>query len=217
LQCKKCNHQVANGIKFCTNCGEPIEIKPKMKFCPSCGSKREDQENFCTICGFQYAESKETFIESRTNEGMFHEETSFTQHHRGEASAGSYAKFGQRFLATLIDSVILFVFMFIFSSLFFPYYYGADIRVRLWGVIFGLAYKAGMESSSLQGTIGKRAMGLKVVDLQGQRISITRAIGRYFASYISALILAIGYLMALFTEKRQTLHDMIAGTLVVKK
>jgi uncharacterized RDD family membrane protein YckC len=55
------------------------------------------------------------------------------------------------------------------------------------------------------------------VDLHGKRISFPRALGRFFATYLSGIILGIGYLMALFTGKRQTLHDMIASTLVVKK
>jgi uncharacterized RDD family membrane protein YckC len=63
----------------------------------------------------------------------------------------------------------------------------------------------------------KKAMGIKVVDLQGNRISFPRAFGRFFATYLSGIILGIGYLMALFTGKRQTLHDMIASTLVVKE
>jgi uncharacterized RDD family membrane protein YckC len=74
-------------------------------------------------------------------------------------------------------------------------------------------YEAGMESSSKQATLGKMALGLKVTDLEGHRISFTRATGRHFAKYLSG-ILFLGYIMAGFTERHQALHDMIAGTLV---
>jgi uncharacterized RDD family membrane protein YckC len=78
-------------------------------------------------------------------------------------------------------------------------------------------YYALLESSTWQGTLGKRALGLEVTDLEGRRISFGRATGRFFAKIISALILWIGFIMAGFTEKKQALHDMIAGTLVIRK
>ncbi|PYV64750.1 MAG: RDD family protein, partial [Acidobacteria bacterium] len=58
--------------------------------------------------------------------------------------------------------------------------------------------------------------GLKVTDLAGRRISFARASGRYFAKYLSSMTLLIGYIMAGFTERKQALHDMIAGTLVIR-
>jgi hypothetical protein len=59
------------------------------------------------------------------------------------------------------------------------------------------------------------AFGIKVTDLDGERIGIGRGVGRYFASWLSCVILMIGLLMAAFTKKRQALHDMVSGTLVV--
>ncbi len=78
-------------------------------------------------------------------------------------------------------------------------------------------YYALLQSSAWQATLGKKALGLEVTDLAGARISFGRATGRYFARYISIMTLGIGYLMAGFTEKKQALHDMIAGTLVIRK
>ena len=75
-------------------------------------------------------------------------------------------------------------------------------------------YEALMESSSHQATLGKMIFGLKVTDLEGNRISFARATGRHFAKYASAMILGIGFIMAGFTERKQALHDMLAGTLV---
>jgi len=77
-------------------------------------------------------------------------------------------------------------------------------------------YEAAMESSSKQATLGKMALGLKVTDEQGRRISFGRATARYFSKIISGMILLIGYIMAGFTARKQALHDMIAGTLVTR-
>jgi uncharacterized RDD family membrane protein YckC len=84
-------------------------------------------------------------------------------------------------------------------------------------VIASWLYYALMESSAKQGTLGKMAIGIKVTDLAGNRITFGRATGRYFGKIISALTLNIGYLMAGFTQQKQSLHDMIAGCLVVLK
>ena len=72
-----------------------------------------------------------------------------------------------------------------------------------------------LESSRLQATLGKLLFGIKVVGLSGKRISFARATGRFFAKILSGQVLLIGYLMAAFTERKQALHDLLAGTLVV--
>jgi uncharacterized RDD family membrane protein YckC len=77
-------------------------------------------------------------------------------------------------------------------------------------------YFAAFESSPWQATPGKKVMGLRVTDLEGKRVSFVRASGRYFGKIISGLILGIGFAMAGFTEKKQALHDMLVGCLVVK-
>ncbi|MEO8024895.1 MAG: RDD family protein [Bryobacteraceae bacterium] len=92
--------------------------------------------------------------------------------------------------------------------------YGGFILITLIGAWL---YHALMESSRYQGTLGKKAMGLIVTDLNGHRISFGRASGRFFGKMITGMTMGIGYAMAGFTEKRQCLHDMIAGCLVVKK
>ena len=79
-------------------------------------------------------------------------------------------------------------------------------------------YFALMESSARQATIGKIALGLYVTDLQGRRLSFGRATGRFFAKIITGLVpFFIGYIMAGFTARKQALHDMIAGCLVLKR
>jgi uncharacterized RDD family membrane protein YckC len=79
-------------------------------------------------------------------------------------------------------------------------------------------YHALLESSEWGGTAGKKALGLVVTDLNGQRVSFARATGRHFGKIVTSFIpLGIGYAMAGFTEKRQTLHDMLASCLVLRK
>ena len=78
-------------------------------------------------------------------------------------------------------------------------------------------YHALMESSRWQATPGKLALGIRVTDLNGHRISFGRATGRHFGKIVSSIPLLIGWIMAAFTEKKQALHDMVAGCLVIKK
>jgi len=75
-------------------------------------------------------------------------------------------------------------------------------------------YGAFMESSSYQATLGKMIFGMKVTDLSGNRISFERATGRHFAKWLSGMVLCIGFIMVGFTERKQGLHDLLAGTLV---
>ena len=78
-------------------------------------------------------------------------------------------------------------------------------------------YEALMLSSPYQATLGKMIFGMKVTDLYGNRISFARATGRHFAKYVSGpFTLLIGFIMVGFTERKQGLHDIIAGTLVRK-
>ncbi len=81
----------------------------------------------------------------------------------------------------------------------------------------GWLYFALMESSTHQATLGKKVLGLKVTDLDGNRVSFGRATGRFFGKYLSGLIFYFGFIMAAFTEKKQALHDLIAGCLVLKR
>ncbi|MGC2695853.1 MAG: RDD family protein [Candidatus Angelobacter sp.] len=127
------------------------------------------------------------------------------------AAAGihPYAGFWMRVGAYLLDVLILFVPLGILSL------------VPIFGIIANIVgiwlYFALQESSERQATIGKRALNIYVTDLQGRRISFGQATGRYFSKIISSLILGIGYFMVGFTEKKQGLHDMIAGTLVMRR
>ena len=149
-------------------------------------------------------------------------------------SAGNYreyASFGSRFGAALLDGLLLMVAQFIIFSIFgvSSAFSGAmdpeTVQEGIGGsVIFayllstavGIAYYAYYESSAKQATLGKQAFGLVVTNMNGERITALNAVGRYFAKIVSAMILLIGYLMQPFTQRKQALHDMLAGTLVYK-
>lgn len=90
-----------------------------------------------------------------------------------------------------------------------------ELLANLSGLLLGWFYYAGFESSPAQATPGKQLLGLRVTDLGGQPIGFGRASGRYFARILSSLILMIGYLMAAFTARKQSLHDLLSGCLVV--
>ncbi|MGZ4055557.1 MAG: RDD family protein [Bacteroidia bacterium] len=83
------------------------------------------------------------------------------------------------------------------------------------GKLIGLLYFSFMESSSKQATFGKLIIGLKVTDLNGNRISFVKALGRNLAKYISNFTFYIGYVIAGFTQKKQALHDILSNCYVV--
>jgi uncharacterized RDD family membrane protein YckC len=79
-----------------------------------------------------------------------------------------------------------------------------------------MVYHIIMESSVKQATYGKQLLKIKVCDLSGERITLARAVGRNLAKAFSVLTFFTGYLISFFNKKQQCLHDMIAGTLVMK-
>jgi uncharacterized RDD family membrane protein YckC len=87
----------------------------------------------------------------------------------------------------------------------------------LFSLLLTVIYFAGMHASKWQATIGKKALGLVVTDLKGNRITFWRGLGRYLAMSFLSSIFMIGYIIAAFTDKKQSLHDFIAGTFVVRK
>ena len=96
--------------------------------------------------------------------------------------------------------------VFLFISMLFP-----AIVIVEW------LYEASLTSSTWQGTVGKHLLGLRVTDLAGNPIDFARSTGRFFAKFLSRLCFSIGYIMVAFTERKQGLHDILAGTLVWKQ
>jgi len=145
---------------------------------------------------------------------------------------GRYGGFWRRVLAYIIDAIILSIVGGVISGSVLgsaaglssltaggdptAAFTGAMAGVQVVSFVLNWLYFAILESSSMQGTLGKKALGMIVTDLDGGRISFGRATGRYFAKILSALVLCIGYIMVGFTERKRGLHDMIANTLVIK-
>lgn len=94
-------------------------------------------------------------------------------------------------------------------------FYAAMWPAILLSFVIGWLYFAVCESSVWQGTLGKLALGIRVTDMDGKRISFPRALGRYAAKLLSFLILGVGFLMVAWTQRKQGLHDIIASTLVL--
>ncbi len=154
-----------------------------------------------------------------------------------------YAGFWKRFVAYIIDSIIIgmgsvvllvpllaAIGLGVFSMNNINSYYDSETAVGfllamlaayallVLGIMAaGWLYFALMESSGQQGTLGKMAVGIKVTDVNGTRVTFARATGRYFAKFISSLTMGVGYAMAGFTQQKQALHDIIAGCLVIDK
>jgi len=121
-----------------------------------------------------------------------------------------YAGFWERFAAGIIDGLILAI-----PNLLFQYTLGPAgtflSLVMIW------LYAAIQESGSAQSTIGKKIVGIRVQGENGERLSFGQATGRHFGKWISTLILFVGFLMMLWDENKQTLHDKMAGAFIVKK
>jgi uncharacterized RDD family membrane protein YckC len=139
--------------------------------------------------------------------------------------AAAYAGFWRRVLALIIDYCIIMFVVFVIAFIigFAAAFSGAitsSEQAETYGQWFGIIcfwlYYALMESSKMQATLGKRALGIKVYTEEGQRLSFGRATARHFGKILSGLILGIGFIMAAFTEKKQALHDIMAKTVLVK-
>lgn len=143
-----------------------------------------------------------------------------------------YAGFWRRFVGWLIDILIIIIFSHwvtvaissfidtpipdtmsfkaILSSL-------LPIAIIISVVNFFLTalYYSLLEASPLQATVGKHIAGLKITDMEGLRISYGKAFLRRVYSLLSILPLFIGYIVAGFTSRKQTFHDILAKTVVV--
>ncbi len=191
--------------------------------CSACGREGPDQANFCQYCGQPLNLTTQAADIAATADS--------------HVAAPGYAGFWRRFFAFGIDVIFMFIVV-TGADAVLGYLLGIDVKpsggiqaaVRAGvkqaaGAFLGMMldsailwlYWSLFESSALQATLGKMALGLQVTDLHGNPISFAQATGRNFAKLISGLICGIGFLMAGWTEKKQALHDIMAGTLVVRK
>jgi len=216
VYCSKCGGVMADGAAFCSNCGQAFAVAAAMARAPMMSSSVAAPIVGGVTAAPPYA---------------------------GYAAVPrvEYAGFWVRFLAFLIDSAVMGIgFVLILIPLIFLTGLGGiigeihpnedmnDIGIfMLFGLLFLAAtvsllwtwlYHALMESSEWQSTVGKRLLGLVVTDMAGQRVSFGRATGRHFAKIVTNMVPAfIGYIMAGFTERKQALHDMLAGCLVLRR
>lgn len=206
---------------YCSKCG--TEISAATTFCPTCGQPTQG--------GIAATPATPGAIVP-SGPGAF--APAAPVYYPG----AQYAGFWLRFAAYLIDSllatvafVVLLIPILVFSGVMpaigrisrgeDP----ADVFALVSSIFVAIAlslagiwlYYALLESSSWQGTVGKRALNLKVTDMSGNPVTFGRASGRFFARFITELIpLKIGYILAGFTEKKQAIHDMIASCLVLR-
>jgi len=204
-------------------------------FCSKCGKAVDPGSTFCAACG-QAVEFKAGALP-----------TTYTGATPAASAVGGvtdYAGFWLRFVAYVIDSVILgipvcaIVLIILVLTGALGAMHNMDVSdpphavvgllgMGIIGMYFGIIsvaivggwlYYAYCESSAWQGTLGKKALGLIVTDLEGRPVTFGRASGRFFSKIITGLIpFGIGYIMAGFTARKQALHDMIASCLVLRR
>jgi len=142
------------------------------------------------------------------------------------ATEPRYAGFWKRLAAYLIDLMLIYI---VESVLAVGVVMMGPREINIVGIISGLfnfmlvsaalawAYYALFESSPMQGTVGKYALGIYVTDRHGDPIGFWRATTRYWLKPLSTLTLMVGWIMAAFTPRKQALHDLLAGTLVFSR
>jgi uncharacterized RDD family membrane protein YckC len=135
-----------------------------------------------------------------------------------------FGSFDQRLLASFLDWFIVFgAFVIVIFVVVLLVLQDKETRMT---ASFGLLacvpfakfiYQIVMESSAKQATYGKQMLKIKVVDMNGDRITFGKAMARNLCKIFSVLTFFIGYLLAFFNKQQQCLHDMMAGTLVIKE
>ena len=134
-----------------------------------------------------------------------------------------YANFGERLGAYIMDyifvSLIMMVLLAFTEYTFNDFVYRMDERysINVGYLVVGWLYASILESSKKQATWGKQMMKIKVTDLNGEKISYTRAVFRDLGKLLSGIIIFLGFFMMTWTKKKQTLHDLMSGCLVIKK
>src|SRR5579871_4341227 len=204
-------------------------------FCSKCGAQNSAAAQFCQNCGLTLSSNlAPTQVAAPARAYVAAPQVAYVPD-----PVTPYGGFWIRFLAHLIDHFILGA---VAAPLFFIMVLPSIVRIAHQAeqnqeppspelivtiissvfVYIALAfvgqwlYEALLTSSSWQGTIGKRVLRLKVVDEAGNRIGFGRATGRFFAKILSSMFVCIVFIMIAFTHKKRGLHDMLAGTLVMK-
>ena len=198
-------------------------------FCPKCGKETDASGKFCQWCGADIASIPANPVTTPEEEEG--------------PDIGVYAGLGRRFVAFIVDIIIILLFDLVAMAVLGltrgiqnSYYYFVQhvpvdqlttdgtmaaflgTVIAAYGVVLIIIpwlYFAGFESSRSQATPGKLLMHIVVTDMTGNKPTFARVTLRHFAKFVSALIIFIGFLMIGLTQKRQGLHDKIAGCLVL--
>jgi uncharacterized RDD family membrane protein YckC len=207
-------------------------------FCASCGAKTGEGVAFCDTCGRPIVGYKLGSSPAEAAAGS----TGLPAAGVAAGSGTTYAGFWLRVVAALIDGLALaipmgFVFFLLIASALPALLTRPPDPMRIMIAILprilmltviilagSWLYWGLMESSTWQATLGKKALGLYVTDLEGNRVTFGRASGRFFAGrgigsvpYVGGLYFLVSCILAGLTEKKQALHDIIAGCLVLRK
>lgn len=125
-------------------------------------------------------------------------------------ASGPRASIGVRFVAALIDGIILGIATAILRAILGP---GAGFGVS---VLLGIGYFAYFEGQPAGQTIGKKAMNIRVIDFAtGGSLDSSKALVRSLVREVSGFACAIGFIWAFFNKEKQTWHDLAANTVVV--
>ena len=123
----------------------------------------------------------------------------------------SYAGFWRRWAGLVLDGLVLGC-----VSGFFTLLLGSDSTIAAaLGILAGVAYQVYFFTGTGQ-TLGAKVMGIRVIGIDGNPLSVGAALARVLGAYVSGLLLGIGYLWMLWDANQQTLHDKMAGSVVIK-
>jgi len=189
-----------------------------MKYCSNCGKEFDDSIQMCDKCeSLSFQNKKIATIEEK--QGL------------------RFAGFWIRFMASYIDNIICLIWCtLLFFSVPVLFCLGKgqtitisninwilnDFDINMMNIfifsvlIIGSLVYSVLFNGKISATPGKKIMGLKIININNlQKITYSIALGRYFASFLSGLILYIGYIMAAFDNEKTTLHDSICKTRVI--
>lgn len=136
-----------------------------------------------------------------------------------------YASFRVRLLAALLDLFFLAVVQLFLLLLIEPRFFHmpqiylagqASLEVYLFGSLSAWLYSAIFECSAWQATPGKRLLGIRVMNERGEALSFWLTSLRFVGKVVSVGLLGAGFLLILFTQRKQALHDLLVGSLVVR-
>ncbi len=219
--CSNCGTQNPLDGRYCNNCGAELSKRPVDEEsrsptaevstgtvdCPRCHHINEPGSRFCFNCGLPFDERK---VQPTAWAG--------TSSLVGVRPAG----FWVRFVALIIDSIIVTAVMAVIVTLFFDFSYGTYLNSEAFGaadiinIVLSFGY-ATVLVGAWSATVGKRAFQAQVLRSDGSQVGYSRALGREAAKVLSVLTIGIGFLMVAFREDKRGLHDLIADTIVVMR